>query len=855
LPTRPVSSASLAVLMALAAASAGAQTHAGATVRAVRVSDAPRIDGRLDDAAWRDAPVAADFVQRDPDEGKPATERTEIRVVFDASNIYVAARLHDREPNAIVRRLSRRDDDADADRVTIYLDPHHDHVTGARFTVTAAGSLSDAVLFNDTFDDGSWDAVWDAAVSIDEQGWSAEMRIPFSQLRFPSADRDAWGINAQRIIQRRNEEDWLQPTPKKENGLVSRMAHLTGITGIAAPRQFEMLPYMMSRGEFIAPAAAGDPFNDGRRAFAGAGIDVKYGLTSDFTLSAAINPDFGQVEVDPAVVNLTAFETFFQERRPFFIEGAQIFGNFGRSGANSFWGFNNWEPTIFYSRRIGRAPQGSASAPFVDRPSASSILGAAKLTGKTRGGWNIGLLDAIAGREYACLSGVERSRIEIEPLTHYVVGRAQREKGRTGYGILATWVDRDLRDGDLRDTLAGRALVLGGDGHVFLDSRRDWVINGNLAGSRVTGSTAAIRRLQESPQRYYQRPDAPRLDPGATSLGGWTGRLTLNRNSGQWIANASLWGVSPGFESGDLGFTTRTGVHGAHVVGLWRKPDPDRFSRYRQLWAAKFWSWNSRRELQADGLFAAGSITFRNYWSFNAHAGLFAGVLDDWQTRGGPTMRSPGGYMVFARLETDSRKRVVLSGGGGVANGRYGGYSHDASFSVEVKPAAAIRISFGPEFNRSHTPAQYVASEPDAAAVPTFGTRYVFSNLDQTTLSMSTRATWVISPRMSFQLYSQPLLATGDYWNFKALALPRTFDFNPLADFGDNPDFNFKSLKVNAVFRWEWRLGSTLYLVWTEQRQDFANPGRFSFGRDTRSLFAARPDDVLMLKVSYWLSR
>lgn len=846
-----------ALCLALGAApDAHAQGHGPvATVKAVRVAEPPRLDGQLDDAAWREAAPAVEFLQRDPDEGQPATERTELRIVFDAAAIYVGARLHDTNAARIVRRLSRRDDNADADRFTIYLDPHHDHLTGARFTVSAAGSLSDGILFNDTSEDGSWDAVWDAAVSVDGAGWSVEMRIPFSQLRFPSSERDAWGINAERFIQRRNESAWLQLVRKTENGNASRMAHLVGVTGVSAPRQFEILPYVMSRSEFVAPGSPGDPFNDGSRVFGGTGLDLKYGLTSNFTISAAVNPDFGQVEVDPAVVNLTAFETFYEERRPFFIEGSQIFGNFGQSGANSSWGFNSADPAIFYSRRIGRAPQGGADAPFVDRPAASTILGAAKLTGKSRSGWNIGLVEAVTGREAARLSGAASSRAEIEPLTNYFVGRVQREVKRTGFGLLTTWVERDLRDPTLRDALVRRAVVLGGDGHLFLDGKRDWVVHGKFAGSRIDGSTAAITRAQQAPQRYYQRPDAFRLDERATSMSGWSGRINLNRNSGVWIANAALWGVSPGFESGDLGFTTRTGVHGAHGVVLWRKPSPDRFSRYRQAWVSKFWSWDSQRRLQGDGVFGAANATFLNYWTIGSHFGIFRRTMDSWVTRGGPAMVAPAARIAFASVDSDSRKRIVLSIRGGLAADEHGGSSRDAGLSIELKPSSSISLSIHPELSRSHTIAQYVRTDEDPAAVATFGSRYVFSDLSQTQLSMSTRASWVISPRMSFQLYMQPLLAAGDYWNFKALAAPRTFDFDPVGGVPEDPDFNFKSLRANAVFRWEWRLGSTLYVVWTEQRQDFSNPGKFRFGRDARRMLAAPADDVFMIKMSYWLSR
>jgi hypothetical protein len=853
-----------------------------AGVDAARIMTAPRIDGHLDDEAWVAAKPATTFVQRDPDEGQPATQRTELRVVYDVSALYIGVRLFDSEPDKIVRRLERRDAGDDADWFTLYLDPHHDHLTGAQFRVNAAGTQSDSIIYNDTWTDDSWDAVWDAAVSVDAEGWTAEMRIPFSQLRFPRSEHDAWGINAARFIQRRNETSWLQLVPKRENGLASRMAHLAGVAGIDPPHNLEVLLYSVARAEFVAPSSTGDPFNDGSRLFGGMGLDLKYGLTSNFTLNAAINPDFGQVEVDPAIVNLSAFETFFEERRPFFVEGAQIFRNFGRGGSNSFWGFNNAEPQIFYSRRIGRSPQGSASAPFVDRPTASTILGAAKLTGKSAKGWNVGLLEAVTGREYARLSGADRGRAEVEPLTNYFIGRIQREIARGGVGLLTTLVDRNVADGSLADLLLHRAHVVGADGYVFLDKKRDWVITGMMSGSRVSGTPATITRVQRASQRYFQRPDALRLDPSATSMSGWAGRLNLNRNSGVWQVNAALWGVSPGFESGDLGFTFRAGIAGAHSVLLWRKPEPDRFTRSRMVFAAKFWTWDANRIMQDDGFHFGGNATFLNYWESGVHVGIHRRTRDSWLTRGGPVAISPGGGFVGIFFGTDSRKRISLGGGPFYSWNEFGGWGSGTNVNVTLKPSSSVSISLGPSVNRSHALAQYVTAVADERATATFGTRYVFSDLDQTQVAMSARATWSLTPRMSLQVYTQPLLASGDYWGFKELARPGTFDFLRYgSDVGSltydsaarrysiapsdpvqgrpftigDPDFNFKSLRANVVFRWEWRLGSTLYIVWTEERQDFANPGTFSLGRDTRALFGARPDDVFLVKLAYWLSR
>ena len=862
------------------------QTGPHATVPVVQVvrATAPvTIDGRLDDEVWRAATPAIEFTQTDPEEGKPATERTEVRFAYDAAALYVAARLHDHEASKISRQLSRRDQDVQADWFSLFLDPHHDHLTGALFKVSAGGVQADGIIFNDTHIDEAWDAVWTSSVSVDETGWTVEMRIPFSQLRFSAAERHTFGINVERVIQRKNERAWLVYVPKTESGLASRMAHLTGFEGLAPRRTVELLPYVVSRAEFIAPEN-GDPFNDGARMFSGTGLDLKYRVTSSLTLDGAINPDFGQVEVDPAVVNLTAFETFFEEKRPFFIEGANLFGNFGRGGSNSFWGFNRSEPIIFYSRRIGRPPQGSADGDFVERPSSSTILGAAKLTGKTRRGWSVGFLEAVTGRERAELvtNGVG-SRTEVEPLSNYFVARAQREIGQRGaIGLLATAVNRDLRTAALTDLLPSRAYVAGADAHYFFDKKREWVVTGRIAGSDVAGSTSAITRLQEEPQRYYQRPDAPHveLDPAATTLRGWTGSVNLNRNSGIHLVNSALWGVSPGFDSNDAGFNFNGDRGGFHAVYSWNNPKVTRYARRRAVSVAKWYTWNFARQIQGDGVHLFGNTQFKNYWSLFAGGMMSRSIQDDRATRGGPLMVRPRFYAVFGGVESDDRKRLSLGVDAEVVRGEDGGSSLYSRVGLRYRPATSLEVSFSPGFNRQRLPAQYVSTIVDPVATPTFGSRYLFANIDHKELTFETRVNYVLSPKLSLQIYMQPLVSVGDYENFKELAQPRTYDFTRFgvdrgtlaydsiarqytvdpgdggASFAfDDPDFNFKSLRLNAILRWEWRPGSALYLVWTEQREDAERPGRFTFRRDFGTLFRADPDDVILLKIAYWFNR
>ena len=871
------------VALAITAATAGA--HEGPAFRAARATTAIGVDGRLDEAAWESAPVTSGFLQRDPDQGAPATESTELRVLYDDHALYVGARLHDTEPARIERQLSRRDEPAEADRFALFLDPHHDHRTGVELEVSAAGVQRDAVLYDDNFLDDSWDAVWESAVSVDDGGWTVEMRIPFSQLRFPAASSHTWGMNARRVVHRKNEESWLELVSKNESGLASRMGHLTGIEEIHPGTHLELLPYASARAEYVDPDRPGDPWNDGSRLFGDVGLDLKYGVGSNMALVGAVNPDFGQVEVDPAVVNLSAFETFFEEKRPFFTEGSQAFLNFGHSGASDYRTIFYPEPLLFYSRRIGRAPQGTADAEFVDAPASTTILGAAKLTGRTAGGWTVGVLDAVTGREFARLAdGAARERVEVEPLTNYFVGRTQGDLGRrAAVGLFGTAVNRGTDSPDLERRLVNRAFVGGVDGHVFLDSGRDWVVFGGLSGSTVSGSREAVLRLQRAEQRYYQRPDAPHvtIDPKATSLSGWSGRVGLNKNSGNVTVNAGAWGISPGFEPNDLGFATQTDRGGAHGIVTFRKLTPDGVTRARQLWISKWWTFNYGGESQGDGVRASGTALLRNYWQLDFTLDKSWDTLDDKLTRGGPTTIRPGFRALDLAVSSDLRRRVWATARGVWQERNFGAWRRQVGATLNLRPWTALTVSLTPTYRRDRIVAQYLRTVPDATAGATFGARYVFGQLDQAEVSLPLRMSLALTPRLSLQLYLQALLSSGDYPQIKELAAPRTYDFpvygqdvgtivrDPGGDYTIdpdggggappfrllNPDFNFKSLRVNAVLRWEFRPGSALYAVWTQRRENEANPGDFVFGRDTADLLGAPADDIFLVKLAWWFGR
>ena len=855
------------------------------SVPAVR-TDAPiRIDGRLDDEAWRLAEPASGFLQLVPDEGRPAREQTRLQLAYDGEAIYVGARLLDSDPARIVRRLSRRDLTADADKLSIYFDPHHDHLTGVEFRVTAAGVQKDAIIYNDVFQDDTWDAVWESAVSVDETGWVVEMRIPFSQLRFRAGEAMTWGINAERTVHRTGEVSWLALTPSTESGLASRMAHLTGLNGIRTPRHLELLPYVTARSELVTPASASNPFNDGSRVFGGAGLDLKYGLATNLTLDVTINPDFGQVEVDPAVVNLSASETFFEEKRPFFTEGSQIFSSFGRSGASEYWSYYFFEPRLFYSRRVGRAPQVPASGTDVDTPSLTTILGAAKLTGRTRGGWTVGVVNALTGRESSRVStGPGVSKVAAEPLTNYFVGRAKHAVGsRAALGVIGTMVHRD-QEQRLAAHLVEQAYVGGLDGHLFLDGDQEWVVSGGLAGSHLRGTAEAIDRLQRNSLRYMQRPDAPHIayDPTRTSLNGWTGNIHLNRNRGNVTVNAALWGMSPGFDANDAGFGTQSDRGGGHGQVLFRKTTPDRFTRSRQLVVAKWWTWHYGGDSQGDGVTATANLQFLNYWRYGVTAGWSRDTWDDRLTRGGPTTVRPGIASLNTWVDSDPRKVVYGTVSANISERNYDAWTHTVRGSLTYQPSDAVQVTAGPQLMRSQSRAQYLTAVPDPLATATFGSRYVFGELAQTELSVPLRVNVTLSPQLALQVYAQPLVSVGDYGAITEFAQPRTYRFHrygedigsiryvddgavleidpdaagPAAAFRlPEPDFNVKSLRLNAVLRWEFRPGSTFYAVWTRRGHDLGNPGDFRFGRDFGDVWDAEADDILLVKLSYWLAR
>lgn len=813
--------------------------------QAVRTDAVIRIDGVLDEATWSTAPVVDEFTQIDPNEGAPASQLTEARILYDDQALYVGIRLHD--TGEITGRLGRRDMDlGDSDWVGVMIDSYHDHRTAYGFDVNPAGVRRDEVKVI-TQDDNSWDPVWEVATSVDEGGWTAEYRIPFSQLRFGSAPEQTWGIQLERVIGRNREYAVSSFTPKSEQGGVPRYGHLEGLRNIKPGKRLEILPYTVLRGEYVDPGA--NPFRTDEEYGVSAGVDVLYRITSDFTLNATLNPDFGQVEVDPAVVNLGVYETFFAEKRPFFVEGSEIF-NFGSGGGGS----------LFYSRRIGRSPQLGAPTAAADIPVATTILGAAKLSGKTRGGWSIGVLEAVTAEEearYMTLDGEEDFTV-VEPLTNYFVGRARRELngGRTTFGGLLTATNRQM-DGEIVNARLRSAAYTGGIDFRHEFSDRTWAVRGSLAASRVLGEPSAILAVQRASSHYFQRPDADHLelDPDATSLSGLSGQVSVEKQAGEhWRGELLLATTTPGFEVNDLGFNYRTDRRDIQLSTTYLENQPGSFWRNYSISSSARFEGNYDNQLIANWLRVNGFFRHLDYWAM--HVGLSHSLRanDDRLTRGGPLAVRPANSTASFFATSDARKAITVEAQAGTQWDEFGGWGFEVNPQVGLKASPRWNMSIGPSFYRSHAIAQYVTTVEDPAATETFGNAYVFAELDYTEIGLEARLNYTFKPGLSLEVFAQPLLSNGDYGAPKQLSAPQTFDFEPYSGDAPNRDFNIRSLRGNAVLRWEWRKGSTLYLAWQQSRAGYGDFGDFDFARDRRALFAAEPDNIFLLKVNYWLN-
>ncbi len=822
---------------------------------------APRVDGILDDDAWSTVEFYSAFVQRDPDEGAAVSERTEFAVVYTNDALFVAVRAHDSRPDQIKALLTRRDEESPSDEITVAIDSYRDRRTGFAFRVNAAGVKRDTYLYDDNNEDDRWDAVWDVDVSVDDHGWVAEFRIPFNQLRFSAADANTFGFNIERRIARLNEVQQWRLLPKDASGVVSLFGDLTGIQGASTVRQ---------------PAATDDPFRSGSHARVTGGADIKYGLSSALTLTATINPDFGQVEADPAVVNLSAFETFFPERRPFFNEGLDIF-RFRIADGDG----DGSEESLFYTRRVGRSPQGEPEDRdgFAESVEQTTILAAGKLSGKTADGWTIGLTGALTDEENAGVVDASGQFFQdpVEPRSGYLVGRLARDfrGGQTKIGAFGTTVQRALPD--RLQFLHSQAYAGGLDwSHRFQSN--SWAFNGRIVGSHVRGSPEAIARTQRSSARYYQRPDADHLefDSTRTSLSGVEVAMNFGKTAGNWRWSTGFHSRSPGLEVNDAGYQ-RDADFTSQFIWLnrrWLQPGKvfRRFNVNFNQWS----SWSRGWERRSLGTNLNAHYTLWNYWyGFFGVNRQFKSVTAT-QLRGGPAIDRPGAWNGWFGFGTDERKTFR----GGAAGWFFQQDDNDSwgagtDVNLSWRPMSNMDVSASPGLNWNRDTWQYLETETVNET-----DEYIFGELRQTTASMTLRANMTFSPALSLQVYTEPFVSAGHYVGFKRVVEPRADTFlGQFEDFsqewvidldGDvgldvdrdgspdvelsNPDFTFLSFRSNVVLRWEYSLGSTIFFVWQHGRTGSGNDGRFDFRSDVSDLFSADAENVLLFKVNYWLS-
>ncbi len=861
------------------------------TTKPLNGSEAPTIDGLINEASWDLVDWTGDFIENEPDENTPPTQQTKFKIVYDQKYLYVAYRCYDNEPDKIERRLSRRDGFA-GDWVEINLDTYHDKRTGFSFTITAAGVKGDEFISrNGNNWDGSWNPIWYTATNIDDEGWTAEVKIPLSQVKFGKSKEQIWGLQVNRRFFRKEERSVWQRIPQDAPGWVSEFGELHGLINIEPQKQLEIQPFAVTQFDTF-PEEEGNPFRDGEDFKLNGGLDAKIGITNDLTLDLTVNPDFGQVEADPAAIALDGFQIFFREQRPFFVENKNIFD----------YRFANGFDNVFYSRRIGRNPQGSITeldGEFVDRPNNTTILGAAKFSGKTKDGWSIGVLESVTEREIAKIEdgdGNEREAV-VEPLTNYFVARAQKDfnERNTYIGGIFTAVNRNLGDAfeidsDNPDTDETSELIGTRENNLNdirksaysggLDFRHNWkdrkyYIEGNIIASHVEGSKEAIEATQQELTHNFQRPDADHVgvDPNRTSLTGTGGKLTGGRSGGgNWRYNAGIFWRSPELELNDIGFLRQADEirQFANVRYLFLKPT--KLYRRANIFAEQFSTFDFEGNYNRIQYFIRGEINYKNNWWTEVGFGHKPRIFSNTILQGGPRWRFSDENFAFLFFGSDRRKKFNFTLGydGSRANQKNFSFNRYV-VRLNYQPFNALSLSLNPQFRQNPNKTQYV-TDVDFNGT----TRYITANIDQQTLSASIRINYNINPNLTIQYYGEPFISRGRYKDFNYVNNPIAKDlgeritlyndsqisfaddvYSVDEDGGgvdytfDNPDFAFVQFRSNLVLRWEYIPGSEIFLVWSQGVTGDGNPGDHLFRSLNNQILDQQPDNTFLIKATY----
>jgi hypothetical protein len=834
----------------------------------------PVIDGKLDDGCWQHVEWGGNFTQFEPYEDTLPSQKTTFALLYDDNNLYVAIKAYDSEPDKINKTLSRRDQD-DGDWVGIVLDSYEDKLTGFSFSVTAAGSKMDGIFTNDNSEDNSWDPIWYVKTTVDAEGWNAEMRIPLSQLRFTKKESYEWGLEIARFVYRKNETSLWKPLHKSSNKLVSDFGTLEGIHSISPKKDIELFPFALGKLTY-SEKEVGNPYATGKDHSMSAGLDGKISVTNDLTLNFTVNPDFGQVEADPSQVNLSAFESFYPEKRPFFIEGRNIF-NFRMTSGDG----DGSSIGMFYSRRIGRSPHFEPELndnEYAKTQDNTTILGAFKLSGKTRKGTSIGILESFTQKEnaYVTKEGIE-SKYPVEPFTNYIVARVEQDidKGNTVVGGLFTATNRSI-DHDNFITLPAAAYTGGVNMTHYWDNKNYFFTVKGIFSS-IYGSKEAITDLQTSPTHNFQRPDATHLevDSSITSLTGHGGTLEFGKFGGghfrilSWIT----WS-SPKLDFNDLGFMQQSDNIQQVAWFGYNEWQPKHFYNRYNFGGDFYTGWNFAGQNINKGLEMNGNLQFKNYYSIFTGFNLQGNSLSAYDLRGGPMLKLPPSFNYRIGFDSDQRKKLSMEL---FMMKRWSQYDNsnmgNIEFSVTYKPINTLSVSLSPGFYVAQDNLQYVTTiegnEPD---------NYIMGQLDSKQFSVSARINIGITPDMSIQYYGQPFYFAGDYSKFKTITNPDAADYydrfheyanNEIqldtenniynvdtdgngTDFSfDNPDFHFLQYRSNLVYRWEYKPGSTIFLVWSQGRTTDGPEGTFIFSDYSKELRSAPAQNDFLIKISY----
>ncbi len=834
----------------------------------------PAIDGKLDDECWMHIAWGGNFTQYEPYEDTLPSQKTSFAILYDDDNLYVAIKAYDTEPDKINKRLSRRDDD-DGDRVGIIIDSYEDKLTGFSFSVTAAGSKMDAIITNDNNQDNSWDPIWYVKTSTDAEGWNAEMRIPLSQLRFTKKDSYEWGLEITRYVFRKNELSLWKPLHKSTNKLVSDFGTLEGINTISPKKDIELFPFALGKATF-SKKEEGNPFASGKENTFSAGLDGKISITNDLTLNMTVNPDFGQVEADPSEVNLSAFESFFPEKRPFFIEGRNIF-NFKMTSGDG----DGSRIGMFYSRRIGRPPHFEPELDdneYANMPDNTTILGAFKLSGKTRKGTSIGILESFTQKEQAdiAIDGV-KSKYPVEPFTNYFVARVEQDidKGNTVAGGIFTATNRKIDDENFI-TLPASAYTGGINATRYWDNR-NYFISFRGIFSSIHGSIEAITDLQTNSTHFFQRPDATHfeVDSSLANLAGHGGTIEFGKfGGGHFRALSWVTWSSPGLDFNDLGFMQQAdNIQQVLWLGYneWR---PNHFYNSYNFGGDIYTGWNFAGQSIYKGLEVNGNLQFKNNYYIFTGANFQGNSLSAYDLRGGPMLANPGSINYRIGFGSDERKKLQMEL---FLMNRWSKYDNSnlslIQYSLTYKPLNTVSISLSPEFYVSQDNLQYVTTIEDNAP-----DNYVMANLESTQFSLAARINIGITPDMSIQYYGQPFYFSGYYSHFKTITDPDAPDyFDRFHEYTENeiqydsesavyivdtdsngtdfsfedPNFHFLQYRSNLVFRWEYKPGSTFYFVWSQGKTTDGSEGQFMFNDYTKELHNAPAQNDFLIKISY----